>query len=328
MPSVVHLELERGYEHFMMEPFLRSLMRRPNLESLSLGHANEIRGNLTKEIISDTVKSGGDQIFPALRNLSIHAQWSAVASMIPFLGALQGIRLKLLDKIPPQKPGMLGLLSGCSRLEDVYLEPCCSGHIIASADFLALASGCAKMRRLEIEDGYVTDSGFNDQLVEKLTCRWKYLAVFSLPFEAELSEKSLVSLARNCPYLHELRIMSNFSLVEASQFSKPIEVLPCLEVFEMGSVDLNITSEAELLIILKSTMEYFDTWFPALQCISFDIVSGYPIGNNFMRLLRDNLSNARPPMLYPAAFPATSVSYELLQKLLEPDPSSSYNSAF
>ncbi|KAJ6171705.1 hypothetical protein N7470_000772 [Penicillium chermesinum] len=274
------------------------------------------------------IECGDNPIFPALRYLGVYIEDKALRPLLPFLSNVQGLRLDVSDcgPIQTQKPYIMGLLSACPHLEDLEFGTRHSSTI-SSAAFLELASGCPLLRRLEIGDTCDCEPDFNDALIEKLSSRWKNLAVLSLPFQATLTRRSLAHLARNCPGLIELRVMDDVLEMEEKE---PVDMVPVpnLKILEMGQLNLNLNSESEAATASKNTIAVLDKWFPALQSFFHNYPTISRKYHMFNRLVAEHLMQTRPIQPLPPAYPATSVAHELHRKLLAPNSAGRFSSAF
>ena len=334
MPSIVNLELHSGWSRVMDKSFLQHLMLCPTLEILNLGWELALEEEMMARALYNC---DSRPIFPALRHLSVIAEEKALRPLIPFLGKLQGLSISLINQdSSDSQESIFELLHACPLLEDIEFSAS-RPTIISSAAFLKVASGCPMLRRLQIGDNCECDSQFNDGLIETLTRRWKELAVFDATFRAKLSHRSLVAFGINCPRLHELSIEQDLPLVDMGNLysGKPFlppgrRLFPSLEILTVDSVSFHSINVESLA---SYTNDLLDELFPALQTFDFSAVThfdgnGTSIARNIKDSIRSHLSRTRPRMLFPPAYPATSVAFERLLKLFEPDLASRYNSAF
>lgn len=318
MPSISHLELHLGWQPIIDEAVLSNIMLRPNLEKLGLGHSIQLRWEVLARIIDESPQ---DILFPMLRYLEIAAEKKALQLLLPNLPHLQGVRLVQIDI--PLHPGnhILGSLSYCPRLEDIIFD---SEHptLISPKDLLKLASGCPELRRLELGDNFQCDVGFTDELLETLVSKWKHLAVLSLPFTVELSIVSLISLARHCPCLYELKIMTDLELTLLADESEKI-TFPSLDFMQVGQITSSrLETEQDVDLLRSQLIQLLDNRFPALNSFSFNLTVDSDRSSGLAKAIKRHLGNTRTSNFDSRPLP---VDLMLTRRLVEPIPGSRYN---
>ncbi|KAJ5095324.1 hypothetical protein NUU61_004680 [Penicillium alfredii] len=320
VPSITHLELLIGWRSVIDEGIFHRIILRPNLEMLSLGQDIPLRWETIARIANELPQT---RLFPALRYLDIAAEDKVLRFLLPKLVNLQGVSLNQTN--PSLHPGdhVLGTLSSCSRMEDIVFE---SDHTtVITNTFLKLAANCPELRKFELGDTCQCDHGFTDGLLETLASRWKYLTTLNFPFAAKLSIGSLVSLARHCPRLYDVKLMADLELHDLAHESTDI-TFPCLDALELGHITTSmLQSDRDAMKCRDQISGLLDDRFPLLYTFRFTPRTDNEHSRILQRAMNHHFRTTRSAAVDLRPTPVVS---KLTRRLIEPIAGSRYNPTF
>lgn len=278
---ITHLHLYGHWQSVVDGTVLRSIMLRRNLEGLSL--PADIP--LCWATIARIQNVGSDGLFPALRFLKVAAEAKVLRVLLPKLHHLQGAALSQVDPPVNRRDHIIGSLCRCPQLEMIRFE---SLHttFISAKELSALASGCPLLRKLDLNDTIQSDYSVTDELIETLASKWRDLANHSLQLEVNLSVGSLVSLARHCPRLGILHLMTDLDLNQLAKESKDI-IFPSLFIHRLGRISPSaVETSQDVENVHGLLFSLLDDRFPGVR--RFDFTLG--ADEDFDQLFQDEIS--------------------------------------